>query len=260
MTDVTSVIDPPTIARIKGLARAESGPGNAGSKFVSDFVGGSRRVYAANFLGWLLNVRNDEGSTYAEAGSYMINPSSNVWFGPRKNPFRTDALSGDFVLDVVFSVASSDDVGINFQVFGPEPDPNYLSFFIEFLGGRASYGIDKGWIKHNNLVREQLVAEREPLAPSLSAATLRRQTKLTIKHEGGDCQVFINDVFVRTTLRRSPQPWQSCRGFRLMPQSCRSTSRIERLVGQVGCSPLQGTPRVKGRLAPILLGKAGTTA
>jgi hypothetical protein len=163
----------------------------------SDFLGGTRRVYSADFIQWPTNSTG-EGSALPEGGEYVIHPSGNAWIGTG-HPIDIQPLDGDFVFDMHFRVDErTTSVGLQMELTGPGQDADYVEIFFELWDqNNVTYSLDKGWIKDGHyLTRDKLIAERQQLPTNLKAHDWSKGTKITLKREGGKAQFFVNDGYV----------------------------------------------------------------
>lgn len=163
----------------------------------SDFPGGTRRVFSADFLQWPINS-TAEGSAGPEGGQYVIQPKGDAWIGTG-HPIDIQSLEGNFVVDIHFRVEErSSSASLQVELTGPGQDADYVTMFFDVWDqNNVTYSLDKGWIKNDHyLTRDKLIADRQQLPANLKAYNWAKETKLTLKREGGSAQFFVNDGYV----------------------------------------------------------------
>lgn len=174
------------------------------SQPISDFPGGSRRVYSADFSEW--QTRNSEhGSvTLGFGNSYVLQPSSNTWIGGRPN-YNIPAIEEDFVIDLRFRIEErnpSSSLRINFTGGGTDAESVVIHFTI-WNDNNVVYSLTKDRVRSGeglsvpHRITEEKIAEREQLPLATEAHDWSQGSKLSLKREGGKMQFFVNDIFIK---------------------------------------------------------------
>ena len=170
----------------------------------SDFPGGTKRFYSAEFSAWP-RYDSDNGSTRLGFGnSYVMEPSGNTWIGPGRS-IEIPPLEGDFVFDVRFQVERRHpSASLTFDLTGGGTDAESVAVFFDIWDeGNVTYSLNRGRVRTGgglavpHDVSEETIAERVQLPQALKDHDWTKGSKLTLKREGGRMQFFVNDGFVK---------------------------------------------------------------
>jgi hypothetical protein len=169
----------------------------------SDFPSGSERVYIAEFDKWPTPDTEHGSITLGFGNSYVMRPKSNIWIGPGRMMEITPPLNQDFVLDMKFRVESrSPSAVISFELSGAATDADDVNVYLELWNeNSATYSITKGRVKSGALpvphaIPEESIAERAQLSAGIKSHDWSKGGKITMKREGGEMQLFVNDIYV----------------------------------------------------------------
>ena len=170
----------------------------------SDFPGGTKRVYSADFSTW---PRRDSEYGVVKLGfgnSYVMAPASNTWIGPDRL-IKIPPLDGDFVLDVRSRIEERQpSASLQLSLSGGGTDAESVDVTFDVWDqGNVTYSLQRGRVRSGSGlavphgITEEMIAEREKLPSSLKAHDWSKGFKLTLKREGGRMQFFVNDGFVK---------------------------------------------------------------
>jgi hypothetical protein len=173
------------------------------SGLTSDFPGGSRRVYSAEFEKWPTPAGQYGAIRLGFGNSYVMRPNSNTWIGPDRM-METPPLNQDFVLDVRFRIESRDPSAVlELKLSGSGTDANAVDLYFELWDeNNVTYSLQMGRIRSGglpvpNVINEETIAEREQLPAAIKSHDWSKSSKLTLKREGGEMQFFVNDEYVK---------------------------------------------------------------
>jgi hypothetical protein len=170
----------------------------------SDFPGGTKRVYSADFSLWP-RYNSDFGSAKLGFGnSYVMEPYSNTWVGPERS-IEIPPLESDFVFDVRFQIEERHpSASLLFNLTGGGTDAESVDVFFDVWDeGNVTYTLTRGRVRSGgglavpHAVTEETIAERVQLPSALKEHDWSKGSKLTLKREGGSMQLFVNDGFVK---------------------------------------------------------------
>lgn len=170
----------------------------------SDFPGGTRRAYSADFSTWP-KLDSNHGSVKLDFGnSYVMEPSSNTWIGPGRL-IEIPPLESDFVFDVRFQIRERHpSASLYFDLTGGGTDAESVHvFFNVWEEGNVTYSLSRDRVRSGgglavpHAVSEDRIADREQLPSALKHHDWSKGSKLTLKREGGRMQFFVNDGFVK---------------------------------------------------------------
>lgn len=170
----------------------------------SDFPEGSKRVYFANFSEWPKKKTKNGTITLSSTNSYVIQPFSNSWVGPGRS-IEIPSINGDYVFDVWFRLHEELPTALNFNLTGGGVEAPSIKLYLSFWEkDKTTYSITKDLVRSGNglpipyVVRSESVASREKLPVSgFKSHNWIKGGKLTIKREGGNIQLFVNDKFIK---------------------------------------------------------------
>ncbi len=171
---------------------------------ISDFSEGSKRVYFANFSKWPKRNTDYGTTTLSSTNSYVIQPSSNAWIGPGRS-IEIPSIDEDYVFDVWFRFHDKLPTALQFEIAGGGDEAPSIELFLSLWDkNKATYSITKSLVRSGNglgvphVVRSEVIASREKLSVSDSKNhNWTKGSKLTIKREGGNIQLFVNDSFIK---------------------------------------------------------------
>lgn len=170
----------------------------------SDFPGGSSRVYSADFSQWPITPIEHGLVSLGFGNSYVLQPSSNVWIGSGPQPIVPE-LTGDFVFDLRFQIEERNpSSGITVNLAGGGNDAESIDVYLDvWEQGNVTYSLTRGRIRSGgglavpHVITEEIYADRSQVPAAVKQHNWTQGGKLTMKRDGGDMQVFINDVFVK---------------------------------------------------------------
>jgi hypothetical protein len=171
----------------------------------SDFPGGTKRVYSADFSRWPTKKSEHGLTTLGFANSYVIQPYSNTWLGPGQH-FDIPVIEGDFVFDTRFRIeARHPSTALKIDLTGGGADAESVSaYFYVWDDDNVTYTLTLNRVRSGgdlavpHVITEETFAEREKLPLALyEGHDWSKGCKLTLKREGGQMQFFVNDKFVK---------------------------------------------------------------
>ena len=173
-------------------AIADKAAADRAAHFPSDFPGGSRRVYWADFRQWPASG-NNYGSARAEGSAYVIQPLTNTLIGPSR--IGIQPLDGDFLFNMHFRVEQSP-AAFNLALMDRDGD-SVVFINIQLHQNNVTYSLERGWIKNGpNGPQDKLIATGQQLPISLRAHDWSKESKVALKRQGGKAQFFVNDGYV----------------------------------------------------------------
>ncbi len=169
----------------------------------SDFSGGTRRSYSADFSLWPVSNSENGSVSLGFGNSYVMAPSSNTWIGSGR--LEIPILEGDFVFDLRFKLLERQpSASLNFDLTGSGSDAESLNiFFTVWNDDSIAYTITKGRVRSGgglavpHGITEETIVEREQLSSDFKDHDWSKGSELSLKREGGNMQFFVNDRFVR---------------------------------------------------------------
>ncbi len=173
-------------------------PGPSVPEPTPDFPSGSRRVYSADFATWPKPVTPEGSITLGFANSYVIRPLGNAGVG--SGFIDMPPLGGDFLFDVRFQIIDRRPLAfLQFHTAAAMgPDADSLGVALWWNGSTLAYTVEKGRIRGASMIVEQTIADREPLPAPFSEHDWSQGSKLTLRREGGEIHLFLNDRPVKT--------------------------------------------------------------
>jgi len=164
---------------------------------LSDFSGGTRRIYSSDFSEWIKEDTEFGSISTGYAGEYILKPSGDVYIG--SGPMPITPLDGDFVLDMWFQIEEMNPSATLILFLNSSGQKNIDTvevFLTVWDQGNVTYSITTSNVNDINQYPKEFIAEEVQLSPNLAANNWTRGGKLTIKREGGGMQFFVNGTYV----------------------------------------------------------------
>ena len=136
-------------------------------KPTSDFPGGSRRVYSAEFSTWPRNDSNLGSVKLGFGNSYVMEPFGNTWIGPGRS-IDIPPLENDFVIDVRFQIERRNpSASLSFDVTGSGTDAESVKVYFDVWDNdNVTYSLERGRVRSGgglpipHVVTEETIASR----------------------------------------------------------------------------------------------------
>jgi hypothetical protein len=164
---------------------------------LSDFSGGTRRIYSSDFSEWLTEDTEFGSISTGYAGEYILEPSGPVYIG--SGPMPITPLDGDFVIDMWFHIEERNPSATLILFLNAEGQKNVDTievFFTVWDQSSVTYSITTSNVNDINQYPKEFIAEEVQLPANLAASNWTRDGKLTIKREGGVMQFFVNSTYI----------------------------------------------------------------
>lgn len=169
----------------------------------SDFSEGSKRVYFANFKDWPTKTSEHGSITLTSTNSYVLQPSSNIWIGPGRY-IDIPAINGDYVFDIWVAFHHKLPSALKIIMSGSGTEADLINLYLSVWDkNKVTFSITKDLVRSGNglpigyVVRSEKIASREQLPNTLKNHKWTKNSKLTIKREGGNLYFFVNDKLVK---------------------------------------------------------------
>jgi len=173
------------------------------AQHISDFPGGSRRVYIADFSSWPTEDSEHGTISLTYTNCYEIQPFSNTWMGPQRL-IDIPSVEGDFVFDIWFELQSNPSSSLQFQLYSGGNESIAINAYLSVWGsGSITYSLTRYHVRSGGglpipyVVRSEEIVMRQELPDNLKSHDWTKESKMTLKREGGSLYFFVNDGFVK---------------------------------------------------------------
>jgi hypothetical protein len=169
----------------------------------------SRSVYEAQFRTWPV-MRTGQGYVGGEGKAYAMEATGNAWMGTGK-ALPIAPLSGDFVLDIAFTVVFKEDCSVNITVSDAGRDYSQLDFFFDmWQTGPPSISIYENAVQSDFYVNiKRRFADREQVRISPSLLEGNKRHMLSIRRERNTVSFLLDG----SVLKSFPAPHFTVRKF-----------------------------------------------
>lgn len=155
-------------------------------------AGWNNLVYSARFSDWP-RVSNAHGFVGPSGSNYIMRANSNTWMGPGRY-LPINALRGDFLLEVEFSIVHRTDCGLSISLSDAGSNYSQLAFYFSvWQSSQPTFSIYKNRVTNDFHVNTSArVAEREKIPAHYTPGNWNSTNRLTFIRKGNRMQFLCN--------------------------------------------------------------------